>query len=170
MTWLASVSGRRARRLEDEPSEHGAPLAAGEALALVAARLRAGAAPARAWLGITIDDDGGHAAATVRAAERLARELGAPLAEVLDEVGAGIVDDEAAAAERRIAIAGPATTARILAWLPAAGLLLGLALGADLVAIALDGGIGSASVVVGLALLCAGRAWTRLLVRAAERS
>jgi len=170
MTWLASVSSRRLRSLQQGPSDGGPVLAAGEALAVVAARLRAGADPARAWLGITIDDDGGLAATTVRAAERLARELGAPLAEVLDEVGAGVADDEAAAADRRIAIAGPATTARVLAWLPAAGLLLGLALGADLVAIALDGGIGSASVVVGPALLGAGRAWTRLLVRAAELS
>ena len=114
--------------------------------------------------------DDGAAAATVRAAERLAHELGAPLAEVLDEVASGVSDDESAEAERRAAIAGPAATARVLLWLPVGGIVLGISLGADLLDVALDGRIGSVSAVVGLVLLVAGRAWTRLLVRAAERS
>jgi len=161
------VTARRARGLlREAPSPE---LAAGEALALAAARLRAGADPARAWRGIHVAE-AGAAAATVRAAERLALELGAPLAEVLDEVAAGVADDESAEAERRAALAGPATTARVLVWLPAGGVLLGFALGADLVGVALDGGLGSASVVGGVALLLAGRVWTRLLVRAARRA
>ncbi len=169
MIVLGGVASRRARLLTRPPTGRTIPLAAGEALALVAARLRAGADPTRAWHGVSVSDDG-PAAATVRAAERLARELGSPLAEVLDEVASGVSDDESAEAERRAAIAGPAATARVLVWLPVGGLVLGLALGADLLGIAFDGRIGSASVVVGLASLAVGRGWTRLLVRVAERA
>lgn len=169
MIALGGTASRRVRRLTSPPASGTVPLAAGEALALVAARLRAGADPERAWHDVTMSDDG-PAAATVRAAERLADELGAPLAEVLDEVASGVSDDESAEAERRAAIAGPAATARVLLWLPVGGIVLGIALGADLLDVALDGRIGSVSAVVGLVLLVAGRAWTRLLVRAAERS
>jgi len=165
---MSPVAAQRVRALARSPVGRGTTLAAGEALALVAARLRAGADPGRAWHGIEVSDDG--PVATVHAAERLARELGAPLAEVLDEVAAGVADDESAEAERRAALAGPATTARVLVWLPAGGMLLGLVLGADVVAVALDGRIGSACAVVGVLLLATGRAWTRLLVRAARRS
>lgn len=163
------MTARRVRQLARPPRTRVVTLAAGEALALAAARLRAGADPARAWDGFEVSEDG-PATTTVRAAERLALELGAPLAEVLDEVAAGVADDESAEAERRAALAGPATTARVLVWLPAGGVVLGLALGADLVGVALDGRIGSASVVVGGLLLLAGRAWTRVLVRAARRT
>lgn len=141
----------------------------GEAIALAAGRLRAGAEPGDAWQGIELSVDGAPAA-TVRAARSLAVEVGAPLAELLDEVGAGVSDDESAAAERRAALAGPASTGRILGWLPVAGSLLALALGADVLAVARDGGVGTVSVVVGTVLLLAGRAWSRALVRAAERS
>ncbi|NLF03411.1 MAG: type II secretion protein F [Actinomycetales bacterium] len=165
---MSPVAGRRVRALERSPVERTTRLAAGEALALVAARLRAGADPGRAWSGIEVSDDG--PAATVHAAERLARELGAPLAEVLDEVAAGVADDEAAEAERRAALAGPASTARVLVWLPVGGILLGLVLGAGVLGVALDGRIGSVCAVVGVLLLAAGRAWTRLLVRAARRA
>ena len=161
------MTARRVRGLVREPPR--AALAAGEALALAAARLRAGAQPERAWAGIEVDD-GGPAARTVLAAGRLARELGAPLAEVLDEVAAGVADDEAAEAERRAALAGPSATARVLVWLPVCGVLLGLALGADVLGVAADGRLGSVSVVGGLVLLLAGRAWTRLLVRAARQA
>jgi len=137
----------------------------GEALALVAARLRAGAGPEEAWAGVPVSDH-----PTVRAAERLARELGAPLAEVLDEVAVGVADDEAAEGERRAALAGPTTTARVLAWLPAGGVLLALALGADLLAVATDGRLGTASLGLGLVLLGLGRVWVQVLVRAARRA
>ena len=164
------IAGHRLRRL-DRPVSAGPVSVAGpgEALALAAARLRAGAEPEQAWHGITIADDGAPAA-TVRAARQLAVELGAPLAGLLDEVGTGVADDESAAAERRAALAGPASTGRVLGWLPVAGILLALALGADVVAVASDGGVGSASVIGGVVLLVIGRAWSRALVRGAERS
>lgn len=163
------IAGRRLRALVAAEHVGTATTKPGEALALAAARLRAGAEPATAWHGIEIADDGAPAA-TVHAARALAAELGAPLAELLDEVGAGVADDESAAAERRAALAGPASTGRILGWLPVAGTLLALVLGADVLGVARDGGAGTASVVGGIVLLLAGRAWSRALVRAAERS
>lgn len=163
------IASRRVSRLDAAAPAQVADIGPGEALALAAARLRAGAEPAVAWHGIAIADDGAPAA-TVRAARELAVDLGAPLAELLDEVGAGVADDESAAAERASALAGPASTGRILGWLPVAGILLAVALGADVVAVASDGGVGTASVGGGVVLLLAGRAWSRALVRAAERA
>ena len=58
-------------------------------------------------------------------------------------------------------------TARVLAWLPALGLVLGLALGADPFAVLLDGSGGSALLAVGVLLTWAGRRWTGRHLRAA---
>ncbi|WP_413451502.1 hypothetical protein AA0Y32_15855 [Georgenia phoenicis] len=165
----------------------------------VASRLRTGATPADAWAttvdrllgpapgGEPPADDGvppaltrlvtacagdpGTAAAarTVVAASRLTHTLGAPLAEVLERCAATVTEAEQASDARRTALAGPRSTARILSGLPLLGLLLGAGLGADPLGSATDGGWGSASVVLGLLLLLAGRRWTAALVGAAQR-
>ncbi|TNC17551.1 type II secretion protein F [Georgenia sp. 311] len=157
----------------------------------VASRLRAGAPPAEAWahavdraLGpsgepgdalvrlerrCARDPRTAGAVRTVVAADRLTEELGAPLATVLDRCAATLTEAEQARDARRVALAGPRSTARILAGLPFLGLLLGVGLGADPWGAALDGGWGTASVLLGLGLLLAGRRWTRALVGAAER-
>src|SRR5690606_670956 len=70
--------------------------------------------------------------------------------------------------EVRIALAEPAGTARLMLWLPLVGLLLGLALGFDTLGVAISNPIGTDSVLLGGALLLAGRAWTRALVRRAQ--
>jgi tight adherence protein B len=148
----------------------------------VAARLRAGAAPDAAWEGAlgrrtgpdgpTVDDlvagDGDRAqAAVVVAAGRLARDLGTPLAPLLDLVVHQLVAQAEAEGERRAALAGPRATARVLTWLPVLGVLLGTALGADPVAVLLDGALGTGALLAGLALLAVGRAWTARLARVA---
>ncbi|MEE6273741.1 type II secretion protein F [Georgenia sp. MJ206] len=107
-------------------------------------------------------------AATV-AACRLTHELGAPLADVLDRCAHGISEASQAQDARRIALAGPRSTARLLGWLPAVGLLFGAGLGADPVGTLLDGSWGTASLLTGAGLLAAGHRWTRALVVAAER-
>jgi len=154
--------------------------------------LATGSTPARAWrevLGVpagadgvprpedlagpvrrrTTDDASVHARAVVAAA-RLAAELGAPLGDVLDRVTASVVADVEAADDRRAALAGPRSTALVLQLLPVLGLAVGAGLGADPVGVLVGGGIGSVAGVTGLALLLVGRAWTRVLVRAAERA
>ncbi|GAA2722000.1 type II secretion system F family protein [Cellulomonas aerilata] len=145
----------------------------------VAGRLRAGADPATAWrdvLGLnlapgavpTVRDlagvtpDRAHAAVVV-AAGRLAVELGAPLAPLLDGVAQQLAAEAEVEGERRAALAGPRATARVLTWLPVLGVVLGAAFGADPVGVLLDGGVGSAALLLGTALLWAGRQWTRRL-------
>jgi len=153
-------------------------------VAQVGALLRAGQAPGAAWhraTGVRADATGTPraedlaphvgGAATARAvvaACRLAADVGAPLAAVLDEVAATIAADAEARAERDAALAGPRATSRVLLWLPAVGVLLGYVLGADPLATALDGGVGTAGLAVGVLLLVAGRAWSRRLVARAR--
>ena len=154
-------------------------------VAQVAALLRAGAPPGAAWTraaGVPVDGLGvpdvevlatvvgdGHAR-TVAAATRLALTVGAPLGRVLVAVSDALAAQAEADAEREAALAGPRATARVLLWLPAAGALLGWVLGADPVARATDGGLGTAAVSAGVLLLVVGRWWTARLVEAARRA
>jgi tight adherence protein B len=112
---------------------------------------------------------GGQAhARTIIAASRVAHELGAPLGGVLEAVSDALVVEAEARSEREAALAGPQTTARVLLWLPAAGVVLGWVLGADPLATALDGGAGTSAIGLGLALLAVGRAWTARMIRNAR--
>ncbi len=104
------------------------------------------------------------------AAVRMAGRLGAPLADILESCAHGVAEAEEAAANRRTALAAPRATARLLGWLPLAGVLLGLVLGVDPAGVLLDGSWGTASIVLGLALMAAGHRWTGALVAAAERA
>ncbi|WP_265520321.1 type II secretion system F family protein [Oerskovia flava] len=171
------------RRLRARRAQH-APELVRLVVAQVGALLRAGASPAVAWQraaevradprGIPDVDAlaervGGLAPArSVVAACRLAAEVGSPLTAVLDQVAATLAAEAEARAEREASLAGPRATARVLLWLPAVGVLLGSALGADPVAQALDGGLGSAAVVGGVVLLVVGRRWTARMVGAAR--
>jgi tight adherence protein B len=101
------------------------------------------------------------------AAVEVAGEIGAPLAPVLERIAGAVALDEEAAADLDAALAGPRATARLLAWLPALGLVLGVPLGADPVRVLVGGGPGTWAGAAGLALTVAGRRWTRRLVRAA---
>ena len=168
---------RRRGHAPDPPTTGGAI----RLLAAVAAAFRAGATPESAWarVGVTTRDGvpDEDALSTVLpavalgptvAAARLAREIGAPPAAVLDRV-ARLVERAGEAADRRAeALAGPRTTATLLAWLPASGLVLGLVLGVDPVTVLLDGAGGTGLLVVGLGLTGLGRAWTRRLIARAS--
>lgn len=164
----------------------GGPPAAGtavDAVLAVAAALRAGASPAEAWRrcwGVVAPDgvptladarsrcaDERHAAAVVAGA-RLAARTGAPLAEVLERVGASLAEDEAVEGQRRAALAGPQATVRVLAWLPAVGVALGWSLGADPVGVLLDGGMGTVLLLGAGGLTWLGRRWSGRLLRAAR--
>lgn len=149
----------------------------------VVALLRAGTPPGLSWsraVGVGVDLAGvpdvegltrllgaRHAEAVV-AATRLALDVGAPLGRVLEQVAETLVAEAESRAERDAALAGPRTTGQVLMWLPVAGGFLGWALGADPVATATDGGIGTVAVGLGLVLLVAGRIWSDRLVAAAR--
>ncbi|MFD1505403.1 hypothetical protein ACFSBG_06925 [Georgenia yuyongxinii] len=102
------------------------------------------------------------------AACRLTHELGAPLAQVLERCAQGLTEAGHARTARAVALAGPRATARLLGWLPLLGLGLGIAVGADPLAVLLDGRGGTACLVLGLALMVAGRRWVAALDRAAS--
>ncbi|WP_163544638.1 type II secretion protein F [Occultella kanbiaonis] len=104
------------------------------------------------------------------AACRIAHRVGTPLADVLERCASGLVESAEAASARRAALAGPRSTARLLAWLPLAGVLLGTGLGADPLGVLLGGGIGGWCLVLGVGLVVVGRRWVATLVRRAERA
>lgn len=177
---------RTARRRPWRRVERTRPAAGAAMLGEVAGALRVGAAPALAWerVGVPTGPDGvpepdavvvttglapAHARAVV-AACRLAAELGAPSAVLLEQVTLAVVRDAEAQDRRRAALAGPRATARLLAWLPAGGLGLGHALGADPLAVLLRPGAGTLLLVTGAALAVTGQRWTAREVRAAVRA
>jgi tight adherence protein B len=156
----------------------------------VASQLRAGADPGHAWaqvLGRPIGADGtpdlhdlvgagstspavASQAAAVIAAGRLASVLGAPLAQVLDQVAGALVSAAEADGERRAALAGPRATARVLTGLPMLGVVLGAAVGANPVGVLFGGGVGTVALLAGVGLLLIGRWWISRLVRVAARA
>ncbi|MDT0158473.1 type II secretion system F family protein [Microbacterium sp. ARD32] len=137
----------------------------GDPVALrVVERCAAGADPACA-----IDAEGGTWS-DVAAAWEIATIVGAPLADVLRSLAESLQDAAAAADDVRIALAEPTGTARLLLWLPFAGLLLGFALGFDTIGVLVANPLGIACVVAGVALVLAARLWTARLVRRAAAS
>jgi Flp pilus assembly protein TadB len=155
------------------------------AVGAVAAALRVGAGPEVAWrrVGVRTDDGvpravdlaglggaGPRQVAAVVAAARLSSQVGTPAAEMLERATVAVTRDVEAEGRRRAALAGPRATANLLVVLPGAGLVIGVAVGARPWEQLLGGGAGSASALVGLALLLAGRRWTAREIRAAERA
>lgn len=154
-----------------------------------AARLRSGAPPASAWSDVlgrpgvgdvpSVEDlvgpgaprrreDVARARAVVAAA-RLATDLGAPLADVLEGVAGAVAADEEHDADVAAALAGPRATSRVLLVLPVAGVLLGTLLGADPLGVMTSGGAGTGCALLGATVLAVGRWWTgRLLARTVD--
>ncbi|KJL28663.1 hypothetical protein [Microbacterium oxydans] len=166
------------------------PDAVATSVQTLAVLLQAGAVPLVAWrhLAETGDqraaavigrlDDGvplipaieaeGGAWVDLAAAWEVATTVGAPLAAVLRMIAETLRDAGAAADDVRIALAEPAGTARLLLWLPLAGLLLGFALGFDTVGVIVRNPLGVVCVVAGLFLVLAARLWTNRLLRRAH--
>lgn len=176
------VSARRTR------GDDGAAAAA--SVQTLAVLLQAGATPVAAWrhlaetgdphaasvigrvdggwgLAAAIHDEGG-AWCDLAAAWEVATTVGAPLAEVLRVIAETLRDASAAADDVRVALAEPAGTARLLLWMPFAGLLLGFALGFDTVGVIVSNPIAAMCVIAGLLLVVAARAWTSALLRRAQ--
>lgn len=192
---VPSESRPRVRRRRRGNDPDGAERLAA-AVAAVAAELRAGRAPHAAWrsvLRVVPDADGvprpadvlvaldlapprdggpdpAARVAGVLAATRLAADLGAPLADVLDGCARSLAADAEAEAAVRAALAGPAQTTRLLTWLPLLAAGLGTVLGADVSGVLLDGRAGTGAGLLGLALTLVGRRWVDRLVTAARRS
>ena len=158
----------------------------GMLVAETATRMRAGASVERAWKqtfaragfedGGTLDEAGvpaalrrlwmarGRKADDVRlgvppaiAVCRLSQTTGAPTADVLDACAAGVTE------------AGESAGARVLAWLPILGLLLGSFMGAGTLEFLTSAGLGRTLLASGFALETLGILWVRRLVRCAEK-
>lgn len=163
---------------------------AATAVRTLAVLLQAGARPVTAWRHLSdtgdrvaervtdrceagaelvgaIDAEGG-AWSDVAAAWEVATIVGAPLAEVLRSLAESLQDAASAADDVRIALAEPTGTARLLLWLPFAGLLLGFALGFDTIGVLVTNPFGIVCVVLGVALVLLARWWTARMVRGAQ--
>ncbi|GLJ62199.1 hypothetical protein GCM10017576_23290 [Microbacterium barkeri] len=104
----------------------------------------------------------------VAAAWHVSIAVGAPLAESLRAMAAALRDAQESGDDVRVALAEPAGTARLMAWLPLFGLLIGGALGFDTLSVLVGDAIGLVCLGSGLALLLLARIWTGRLVRAAQ--
>ncbi len=104
------------------------------------------------------------------AAWQVAERSGAPPADVLDRIAHALAADREQALATASALAGPRSTAAVLAALPLGGLGLGVLLGLDPLAVLLGTPAGRLSGAVGVGCGLTGWWWTRRLVRAAERA
>ncbi|MET1037712.1 MAG: type II secretion system protein [Aeromicrobium sp.] len=156
-----------------------------EMLVLMAAELRAGVLPARSLTGLAADfamlrqparaaELGGDVVAALREAARVpgqeqlgdlggawhvADRSGAPLAAVLGRLAESARIERDIAREADAGVAPARATGRIMAVLPAVGLLLGSGMGGDPVQVLTSTWIGVSCLAAGCALACLGVAW-----------
>ena len=140
--------------------------------AAVVGLLRAGLPPAEAFVETgwgQAGEDGAPLGATpeLAVAARLAHATGAPLAPILEACAAAAREGAESALARDVALAGPRMSARVLAWLPLAGLALAVLIDADVLRV-LASPLGAALVAVAALLTLAGRLWMRRLVSRAQ--
>lgn len=149
-----------------------------ERITAVGAASRAGLPAADAWRawdpGLELDADGAplwdrddRLAHEARAAARLAHAAGIPLAEVLDSLARVERARNQAERRREAALAGARASARILVWLPAAGLGLGLLVEPRTATVLFATPFGWALLIGAGLLVWLGTWWMRALVRAA---
>ena len=111
---------------------------------------------------------GAEGAAGIAACWQVASSSGAGLAAGLDRVAEGLRAERALHETVRAELAGPRSTAALLAALPLFGLLLGAGLGADPLRMLLHTPSGLACLALGALLECTGIAWTGRIARGAE--
>jgi tight adherence protein B len=105
----------------------------------------------------------------VAAAWQVAERSGAGLTVVLDRMSDALRAEDAVRREVEAALGPPRATARLLAALPAFGLLLGIGLGGDPVGFLLRTPLGAGCLMIGLAFAVTGVWWVDRLAVAAQR-
>lgn len=163
-------------RASDPPAAPDGAIAIAEAIGL----LRAGSAPEHAWsaaFGVATSTDGApqlgddvDGAPALRAAGRLARQTGAPLADVLATIAIAERSRASAMRSREAALAGPRASAALLRWLPLVGWALAAAVDPGALRILVATPFGWALLAVAAALWIVGSRWLRRLLDAAERA
>ena len=111
---------------------------------------------------------GAEGAAGIAACWEVASSTGAGLAAGLDRVAEGLRAERALHETVRAELAGPRSTAALLAALPLFGLLLGAGLGADPLRVLLHTPSGLCCLLLGGLLETAGIGWTARIARGAE--
>lgn len=96
----------------------------------------------------------------------LSQSTGAPLSELCRRAAASLEDSAAQIAAVRTAAAGPRLTQLILAALPLGGLVIGVLMGADPLAMLFGSVLGWGCLVVGLGSLLLGWRWSTRMIRA----
>ncbi|HLL64709.1 MAG TPA: hypothetical protein VK453_03065 [Micromonosporaceae bacterium] len=152
---------RRTRRRQDQ-----ARSAVVEAVAVLAADLRAGLAPSAVAEELRVVAGNSRVAAACLISE----QLGAPLADLLERVDVDLRAGARLRASVQAQTAGTRATAWLLAALPLAGIGLGVSLGVDPAHSMLHTPIGAACVLGALLLQLAGLAWSSRLVSGASRA
>lgn len=139
-----------------------------ESLPRVVGLLAAGLPAPEAWrrAGVEVPSPpwGSALARAVAAADALAGRLGAPLGSMLGAVADVAADEREAQAARDAALAGPRLSARILGWLPVAGIGLGAIVEPATLRVLALSPAGWVLLALSAGLTWAGRAWTRRLV------
>ncbi|MFC4034581.1 type II secretion system F family protein [Streptomyces polygonati] len=143
------------------------PELAGSAALLLSAARFGGDVP-RALRAASRLQEGTRGLAAVGACWQVAVDGGAGLAAALDRVAAALRAEADQREDLRAQLAGPRSTAVLLALLPLFGLVLGTGLGAHPSAMLLHTPAGTACLLAGAALEWAGLAWTARIIRAAE--
>ena len=173
---------RRRTRLVETCDQLAAELSAGQSppralqhaadawpeLSPVAAAAQLGGDVPAAWR-MVAELPGADSLRAVAAAWQVAERSGASLAIVLERMSDGLRADDAVRREVDAALGPPRATARMLAALPAFGLLLGVGMGGDPVGFLLSTPLGAACLAVGVAFAITGVWWVDRLARDAQR-
>jgi tight adherence protein B len=162
-----------------------------ETLRALVSELRAGAHPATAAESVAVDapEAGAKAMRAIAATARLggdvrqavrdplfadvthawalAEKHGLPLADVLEAVVRDLDQTTRFANQVTARMAGPRTSAAVLAALPAAGIALGEAMGASPTRVLATTTFGQTLLILGVTLACAGTTWSRRLTNQA---
>jgi tight adherence protein B len=190
---VAAFAGAQARRSRVRASVARRRAEVAELVGLMAAELRAGVLPQHMVAGLSGDfpvlhaaaraaDLGGDVVGALREASTVpGRETlrdvagawwvsdrsGAPLASVIERLEQSARTDREIAREVESGVAPARATARLMAALPAVGLLLGAGMGGDPLAVLTGTWVGVACLAAGCGLACAGVGWIEHIAAAA---
>ncbi|WP_169251583.1 type II secretion system F family protein [Brevibacterium sp. 'Marine'] len=141
-----------------------------DALAPISRAISLGEEPGRAIAtrSSALSEAAAHVLTGMAAVWTVSERSGAPAAEMILRYAAAQRDALDAERERRIAMAGPRSTVRVLSWLPLIGVGLGLLIGVRPLEL-ISGLPGQLSIGAGLLLYGAGRWWMRTMMLRAQR-
>lgn len=171
----AGLGGRALVRRAERRRSAVRRAAALDALAALAADLRAGLPPVAAPGGVASSEgtEPGNVADRLRrltaSVWRLAEQTGAPAADLVERIEADARAADRAGASAAAQAAGAQATAMLLAALPVGGLGLGVLIGADPVEVLLRTPLGAACAIGAVVLQGAGLLWAERLVGGVAR-